>query len=478
MSLAATSSGSHPGAGPGLLAAGGSSEGDGFWTSGPVVGSLVVFVVASHTIGANPSPAFWVHEYKISGIVGLVVFVIAAVWLRELSRGLRDQLMVTLHDRALIEAKAKGIDVEASLRSLLRQLLRPDVIISSLGIALFLLVYFTAVGFALIYFTTVFAFSVHDGNALGNWAWGFNFIAVILFGIISDRLGVRKSVMIAGGVGAAVMMVVYLDQIGHPTSYYHMAVLAGALTFCLGAAYVPWMASFTETVEAHNPALTATGLAIWGWIARMVVFVWYLLLPVVVHSVTPVVVYGAEVKAYTAEYAPQLAAIESHPAIVPILEELQKGVPPAARAQAEHILGPTYLQTVAEFQKGGRGLIPALAFLNADGTWSHPHAHRARRVRGPGSKKAKRGRPFDCRGPGADAELHVGVAQVGLYRVEREVQVRCHVEVGEALGRNSSRRTSASVSGSGNLPLWGRSLSSLRLADRPRPRPWRLSVLA
>ena len=89
-------------------------------------------------------------------------------------------------------------------------------------------------------------------------------------------------------------MVVYLDQIGHPTSYYHMAVLAGALTFCLGAAYVPWMASFTETVEAHNPALTATGLAIWGWIARMVVFVWYLLLPVVVHSVTPVVVYGAE----------------------------------------------------------------------------------------------------------------------------------------------------------------------------------------
>ncbi len=51
----------------------------GLWTSGPVVGSLVVFVVASHTIGANPSPAFWVHEYKLSGIVGLAVFVIAAI---------------------------------------------------------------------------------------------------------------------------------------------------------------------------------------------------------------------------------------------------------------------------------------------------------------------------------------------------------------------------------------------------------------
>ena len=59
----------------------------GFWTSGPVVGSLVVFIVASHTIGANPSPSFWTHEYRISGIAGLVVAVIALFGLRELSLG-------------------------------------------------------------------------------------------------------------------------------------------------------------------------------------------------------------------------------------------------------------------------------------------------------------------------------------------------------------------------------------------------------
>ena len=68
-----------------------------------------------------------------------------------------------------------------------------------------------------------------------------------------------------------------------------MAVLLAALAFALGVAYVPWMASFTETVEARNPALTATGLAIWGWIIRMVVFASYLLLPAVVNTVTPLV---------------------------------------------------------------------------------------------------------------------------------------------------------------------------------------------
>src|SRR5580700_3345307 len=77
----------------------------GFWTSGPVVGSLIVAAVASATIPAVVnSSRFWTHEYHICGIAGLVVFVIALLGLRELSPQLRDQLMVTMRDRALIEA--------------------------------------------------------------------------------------------------------------------------------------------------------------------------------------------------------------------------------------------------------------------------------------------------------------------------------------------------------------------------------------
>ena len=274
----------------------------GFWTSGPVLGSLVVAVVATHTIGNTPSPSFWTHEYHICGIVGLIVFAIALVGLKELSPGLRDQLMVTMHDRALIEAKAKGIDIEESLKNPWGQLLKPDVVVSAAGISIFLLIYYTAVGFGLIYFTTVFGFSVKDGNGLGNWNWGFNVIAVILTGYVSDKLRVRKPFMLVGGVAAAVMMVLYLNQASHgaTTSYYHLAALVAILSFTLGVAYVPWMASFTETVESHNPALTATGLAIWGWIIRVVVFVSYMILPSVIHSVTPLVTYGGQVSAYAA----------------------------------------------------------------------------------------------------------------------------------------------------------------------------------
>ena len=338
----------------------------GFWTSGPVLGSLIVAVVASHTIGATPSPAFWTHEYRICGIAGLIVAAIALVGLRELSPGLRDQLMVTMHDRALIEARAKGLDIQSALRNPWRQLLKPDVVVSALGISIFLLVYYTAVGFGLIYFVTVFGFSVKNGNGLGNWNWGFNVIAVILFGIISDRLRVRKPFMVVGGIAAAVMMVVYLEQAGHHPSYYTLAILVAALSFCLGVAYVPWMASFTETVEARNPALTATGLAIWGWIIRVVVFVSYLIIPQVINTVTPLVQYGSTVQAQATKYAtqladaqrlaPELAVIQAHPAL---FTQLAANPTPSLIAQAEQVAGPQVFGQIVANQKAIGGVVAA-----------------------------------------------------------------------------------------------------------------------
>ncbi|HVB42121.1 MAG TPA: MFS transporter [Streptosporangiaceae bacterium] len=296
----------------------------GFWTSGPVLGSLIVAEVGTLTIPATvTSPRFWTHEYVICGIAGLIVFLVALIGLRELSPALRDQLMVTMHDRALIEARAKGLDIEAALKRPFRQLLKPDVVVSAFAVSIMLLIYYTAVGFAVIYLSTVFGLGLKDANGLGNWNWGFNVIAVILIGMVSDRFRVRKPFMVVGGIGAAVMTVVYLMQAGHHPSYYALAYILAGLSFFLGVAYTPWMASFTETVEARNPALTATGLAIWGWIIRIVVFAAFLVIPHVVTSVTPLVNYGGQVQAYATQYKSQLAFAQTHPAIVATAQKYQ-----------------------------------------------------------------------------------------------------------------------------------------------------------
>ncbi|HEX4062213.1 MAG TPA: MFS transporter [Streptosporangiaceae bacterium] len=339
----------------------------GFWTSGPVVGSLIVAVVGSATIPAIVhNTRFWTHEFRICGVVGLVVFVIALVGLRELSPQLRDQLMVTMRDRALIEARAKGLDIEAALRHPWRQLLKADVIISSVAVAVMLLIYYTAVAFSLIYLSTVFGFSIKDANGLGNWNWGFNVIAVILVGLVSDRLRVRKPFMVIGGIGAAAATVVYLLQAGHHPSYYTLAIILAIGAFFLGVAYTPWMASFTETVEARNPALTATGLAIWGWIIRVVIFISFLIIPLVINSVTPLVNYGSTVQAYAATYKTQLAFAQTHPQVVAAV----KKIPPSVLATAQKIPPPVLATAKTDATQLGNAqkFAPELAVIESNPT--------------------------------------------------------------------------------------------------------------
>jgi MFS family permease len=290
----------------------------GFWTSGPVLGSLIVAIVGSITIPTViTNQRFWTHEYYICGIVGLVVFVIALIGLRELSPQLRDQLMVTMRDRALIEARAKGLDVEALVKNHWRQLIKPDVILSAFAVSVMLLIYYALVGFLVIFAQTIFHFTLNEANNLGYWCWAFNAGGVILIGMLSDRFRVRKPFMVIGGIGAAVMLVLFLLQskANATPSFGTIAAILAIMLFFLGVAYTPWMASFTETVEHRNPAAVATGLAIWGWIIRVVVFASSLLLLVVINTVTPLVNYGGTVATYAAQY-PSLVWAGTHPAIV------------------------------------------------------------------------------------------------------------------------------------------------------------------
>jgi MFS family permease len=303
----------------------------GFWTSGPVVGSLIVAIVGSTTIPAViPSTNFWTHEYRICGIAGIAVFLVAFIGLRELSPGLRDQLMVTLRDRMLVQARAKGIDIAASLKHPWKQMLKTDVIVSSLGVSVMLLIYYTLVGFGVIYFSAVFGETTKNANGLQNWAWGANVVGVILVGVLSDRFRVRKPFMVFGAVVSAVFVFLFIGLIGHAPTYYHIALILAGITFFLGIAFAPWLASFTETLEARNPALIATGLAVNGYVQRVIVFATFLITPLVITAVNPIVSYGGQVEVYATQYAKPLAFLNSHPQIV----ATAKKIPPKVLATA------------------------------------------------------------------------------------------------------------------------------------------------
>jgi MFS family permease len=291
----------------------------GFWTHGPVIGSMIVAEYSSHTLSQT---ADFNDQFRYAGWAGMIVFVLALLFLRELSPRLRDQLMVSMRDRALIEARAQGIDVEASLQHPWRQMLHLDVVGSAFAISIFLMIYYTMVGFSVIYFTTVFGFSQSQANGLGNWLWAFDAGALIVVGLLSDWIKVRKPFMVFGALGSIAMTIYFLMHATRPsTSYYDFVFMLSLLAVFLAITYAPWMASFTETVERRNPALTATGLAVWGWIIRVIVALSAVAIPLLVTSVTPLVEHGADVAAVQAKYPQQVKTIgEVDPATLGILQ--------------------------------------------------------------------------------------------------------------------------------------------------------------
>ncbi len=260
----------------------------GFWTIGPVLGSLLTSAVNSVTLPSFPD---WRSQFLFCGVFCMLVWLASFFLLRELKPALRDQVMVNEHDRALNERRARlGLHATDGRNPWL-QMLRPDVIGSALGVSLLLLVYYTTVAFGVIYLVTVFGFTPARANGLLNWSWAANAIALIAAGIWSDALRVRKPFMLAGGVGAGVMIFLFMGYgaKGGAPSFAVMALVGSCIAVLMGGAYATWMASFTETIEAHNPALTATGLAVWGWLLRLVVTASFLTLPHVVDTVTPLV---------------------------------------------------------------------------------------------------------------------------------------------------------------------------------------------
>ncbi len=325
----------------------------GFWTIGPVAGSLITSVVANRTLdhfhsfaGYNfAGTAQWKGQFVISGLVTLIIFVVSLFLMKDLSSGIRDQLMVSAHDRALVEARARGLseeDLEQATRHPWRQILKWDLAGSAFGIAVFLLIYYVAASFFTIYYAVTFvnangtSYTTSQVNGLNAWFWGTDIVALIVVGIISDALRVRKPLMLIGALGGIGTLIWFLTYASHPhTPYWQLALTSGILAVFLSFAFAPWIAGYTETVEAKNPALVATGLALWGWILRLVVGISFIFLPVVIGSVNHVVdnspyanqppagVAPFNVQLFTAQHPQTIAFATQHAQLLSVLSQNQ-----------------------------------------------------------------------------------------------------------------------------------------------------------
>ena len=359
----------------------------GFWTVGPVAGSLITSVVANRTLSHFVD---WQSQFIISGLTALATFLVCLFFMKDLSPKLRDQLMVSTRDRTLLEARARGLsetEVAAAIDHPWRQIVRWDLVGSSFGIAVFLLIYYAAAAFFTIYYSVTFVnangtnLTTSQVNGLNTWFWGADIVALIIVGVLSDKLRVRKPFMVVGAIGSIVTLIVFLSYATHPhTSFFTLAFTSSVLAVFLSLAYAPWMASYTETVESKNPALVGTGLALWGWILRLVVGISFIFLPVVINSVSPVVnnqpvavhvIDGQPMQNFVVEHKPSVAFAQQHAALLKTISPYTATLAQAAKGtltalgKVSKALGPATLAQVIKYQKTLTTLVqPYTAQLN------------------------------------------------------------------------------------------------------------------
>jgi hypothetical protein len=331
------------------------------------MGALCASVVATNTLD-HLYP--WQDQFIISGLVCMGVVIISFLFLRELSPQLRDQLMVSERERALVEAKAMGLDVETATAHPIRSMFKLDLVSSSIAISVFLLFYYASVSVLTIYWVVTFNRTAAQANGINVWLAAALSLGLVVAGALSDLARVRKPFMLLGAGCGIVMMLFLIHQTGQPHASYDSNVLVIVLlALSISLAYAPWMANYTEQVEHHNPALTASGLAIWGWILRITVALSFLVLPYVITTSTVLVDNqnaGATLQTIqTAQpYAPNTTALKcsSTPAPANVIANLRTA--PEARPELNT------LATILESCNSTHNLLKA---ISAAGGLTNPH---------------------------------------------------------------------------------------------------------
>jgi MFS family permease len=211
------------------------------------------------------------------------MFAVCLLFLRELSPGMRSQRMSRLRERVLVEARARGIDLAAATQHRWKQMLHVNTVLSPIAINLFLVIYFTAITYFVFYLPEFLHFSLSSFNGIQEIYWAVNIVMLVVWGVLSDWLRVRKPFMLVGAAGTIVSIILLMNAKAG-VSFTEMALILSLLSTSLACGYGPWFASFTETLEAHNPALIATGTSLYGFATRLVLVPFGLIFPHIVGS--------------------------------------------------------------------------------------------------------------------------------------------------------------------------------------------------
>jgi OPA family glycerol-3-phosphate transporter-like MFS transporter len=239
----------------------------GLLTIGPVGANFLSNYIAGATL---PIYHTWQSQIWIMGCIAAAMYVPIVIWLCDLSPELRMQIMKTEIQTLAAEGRLPAAsELPSGTADAFRRLLvHMEVWLLVLGVTANLTLYFAIQVFGPLMFTEAFHYTPAAAARMNEYFWLANLGALVLTGLISDRLQIRKPIAIFGGALACILMAWWIPTFGRELPRATMVTVASLMGCFLAICYVPWAAQFSEALEDVSPALQATGWAFFGLSAR------------------------------------------------------------------------------------------------------------------------------------------------------------------------------------------------------------------
>jgi MFS family permease len=219
----------------------------------------------------------WQSQIWIMGILAIVMYLPVLLWLKDLHPNLRLTIVESETAVAATPAEhlreAAAMEVPASGGEAFKELLsRWEVWVLVIGSVAFLTLPITSQTFFPVMFTGVFHYDAAAAARMTSYFWLLNLFMLVPAGWLSDKLRVRKPLVLIGTVATLAVLIWWIGTFSNPLPPFQL----GAVMFILGGlvafAFIPWCAQYSELLEDISPALQASGWSFFqliyrGWIA-------------------------------------------------------------------------------------------------------------------------------------------------------------------------------------------------------------------
>ncbi|RNB84138.1 MFS transporter [Brevibacillus nitrificans] len=253
----------------------------GFWSYGTSGSNFFAALIAGYTL---PYFGTWQSQFYIAGFLSLIVAVFVLFTIHDLSPRLREKVIESsatveqvneegVHrERAsasAIDGSIERADAMTPMQSLRLAMKQKHIWALAIGCTFFLMLYLTLASYGPLILVQAFGYTPARAAFVSQFFWLFSLVTLLVSGYISDKLQLRKLMSLIGVIGMIVVMGIWIMTIHSPISESSMIFLISLMGGCLGFAYSPWMALYSENLEDIHGGIQASGWAVWSFVLRI-----------------------------------------------------------------------------------------------------------------------------------------------------------------------------------------------------------------